>query len=237
MSERGLSNFVAVLIRAAESDFSRVKHETSTAALVDVVCMDRNLGSLRRISRVFEEIELSLRSARSISSSSVAWLEMLLVEVSLRNRDRFGVIWPLLIRHYTETLDDFHSLTYVAERCSGFFSVSHYRQMTVYVCRRVVGLMKIAARMISRDQFSASVVELLAKLFVGRAADPSLVSCSPKLSASSTPSVSACLSDQVTSHLCCFHCCSDSQSPTPAGRSRYVGAADAECRGAAAAAT
>jgi hypothetical protein len=36
----------------------------------------------------------------SASVASCAWLEMLVVETALRNRDRFALLWPTLSMHY-----------------------------------------------------------------------------------------------------------------------------------------
>lgn len=66
---------------------------------------------------------MKMSSARSkavlnITSSSIAWMEMMLVDISLRNRDRFSSIWPSLQRHYSTSLhrDRGFQLSYVAER-------------------------------------------------------------------------------------------------------------------------
>ena len=40
----------------------------------------------------------------ALSAAAVSWLEILLVDVALRNRDRFSVVWPLLRDHYKRTL-------------------------------------------------------------------------------------------------------------------------------------
>lgn len=51
------------------------------------------------------------------SAASIAWLEMLLVEIVLRNRDRFHLCWPYLKYHYTRSLgNSFHKLSYITER-------------------------------------------------------------------------------------------------------------------------
>ena len=51
-----------------------------------------------------------------ISPSSVSWLENLLVETSLRNRDRLFIFWILLSQHYEKTIRDAVVLTYPLER-------------------------------------------------------------------------------------------------------------------------
>ncbi len=50
------------------------------------------------------------------SACSCAWMEMVLVEVSLRNRDRFATIWPVVGRHYCATLNAAAYLSYITER-------------------------------------------------------------------------------------------------------------------------
>jgi hypothetical protein len=52
------------------------------------------------------------------TASSYAWLEMLLIEIALRNRDRFQICWPLLRSHYQRCLSQnvFSKLSYVTER-------------------------------------------------------------------------------------------------------------------------
>lgn len=56
---------------------------------------------------------------KSISTSSLAWLEVVLVEIALRNRDRFHVCWPTLRAHYLRSLgSQSFKLSYVAERYS-----------------------------------------------------------------------------------------------------------------------
>eukprot|EP01037_Dinobryon_pediforme_P019177 gene19177-19550_t len=83
-------------------------------------------------------------------TEKVSWLEMLLVEVALRNRDRFASIWPLLRDHYTRTIGpksvSMANLSYIAER-------------------RVVGLLKVSTRMISREHYAKEILQLLGDVF------------------------------------------------------------------------
>lgn len=51
-----------------------------------------------------------------VSPSSVSWLENLLVETSLRNRDRLFIFWVLLSQHYEKTIQGAVVLTYPLER-------------------------------------------------------------------------------------------------------------------------
>lgn len=102
---------------------------------------------LQRTKSTILDCQGALNSRHSFSSSTVAWLEMVLVEVSLRNRDRFHTFWPILRHHYIRVLSGPHvSLCYVTER-------------------RVLGVLKICTRMISRDNFSGTILELLGRIF------------------------------------------------------------------------
>ncbi|KAJ1390138.1 hypothetical protein B484DRAFT_439804, partial [Ochromonadaceae sp. CCMP2298] len=88
--------------------------------------------------------------ALALSAPTVSWLEMILVEVSLRNRDRFTSFWPILKAHYLRTLTGPHvRLSYTTER-------------------RAAGLLKICTRMISRDHLSGSILEIMGMIFAQR---------------------------------------------------------------------
>jgi hypothetical protein len=50
------------------------------------------------------------------SECSCSWLEMLLADIVLRNRDRFSLIWPTLEQHYKCTLGPNATLNFVTER-------------------------------------------------------------------------------------------------------------------------
>ena len=97
------------------------------------------------------ECEYSVSSPQMFSTSCIAWLEMVLVEVALRNRDRFHALWPLLRNHFIRTLSSPASdcavpLSYVTER-------------------RATGLLKISARMLSREHCADNILDLLGGLF------------------------------------------------------------------------
>ena len=81
------------------------------------------------------------------SPASAAWQENVLVDVALRNRDRFSLLWPVLREHYLRGLNSRRQLTYVVER-------------------RVVAIFKIAERMLSRGEHTKAILSLLASLFV-----------------------------------------------------------------------
>lgn len=84
------------------------------------------------------------------SSNSVAWLEILVSEIALRNRDRIGAkLWPLLASHYRRTIGtNALTLDYALER-------------------RVMGVFRIATRMLARDDhLRDEIMSLLDDLFV-----------------------------------------------------------------------
>jgi len=90
----------------------------------------------------------------SPSDCSRCWLEMILVETALRNRDRFSLLWPHISSHFAKMLGRSHSLS--ARDTVRFDYVTE---------RRVVGIFKIATRMLARKKVSASLLELLGCLF------------------------------------------------------------------------
>lgn len=118
MAEADLAVFVASLVQATES--------ACRPSTLDLVAeADGHAGSsstgasCRKIlvAEVLRRAELSAASPQCRSSASVAWFEMLLVEISLRNRDRFGAVWPILSEHYARTLRERPvPVSYVTER-------------------------------------------------------------------------------------------------------------------------
>ena len=102
------------------------------------------------------------------SESSRCWLEMILVETSLRNRDRFSLLWPIISKHYEKTLGNVNSIGTVT---TGAATEATTRTVDTVVKfdysteRRVVGLFKIATRMLARKKVSSSLLELLGNLF------------------------------------------------------------------------
>jgi len=82
-----------------------------------------------------------------ISPASCAWFELILYEITIRNRDRFHLIWPVLEKHYTKCISNCYILSYPLER-------------------RVISIFKIAIRMLSRDAvLSRSIISLIGGLF------------------------------------------------------------------------
>ncbi|RYG65283.1 hypothetical protein EON64_12245, partial [archaeon] len=107
-----------------------------------------------------------------ISQSSAAWLEMLLVELSLRNRNRFALCWPLLKLHYLRSLAAQPvKLSYVSERYVVYNVVLQFAlsQSLCFVlsfphCRQLTGLLKLVSRMLSREHFAGTMLELLGRV-------------------------------------------------------------------------
>jgi hypothetical protein len=81
-----------------------------------------------------------------VSASSVSWLENILVEASLRNRDRLSLLWDSLSMHYEMTIQNAAILTYSLER-------------------RVTAVFTLSARIINRDVFTAPILEIF-RLFI-----------------------------------------------------------------------
>lgn len=99
----------------------------------------RGLDRLRAIaSREIDELQ-------AVSPSSCAWLEIVLVESALRNRDRFPLLWESMSNHYMSTLSGANVLSYSFER-------------------RVSGILKVATRMISREQVAGPILDVLGAL-------------------------------------------------------------------------
>jgi hypothetical protein len=58
---------------------------------------------MRHALSLASDLKKCTHQLESPSESSAAWLEMILVEVALRNRDRFSSIWSLISSHYART--------------------------------------------------------------------------------------------------------------------------------------
>jgi hypothetical protein len=132
------------------------------------------------VSSLGERLASLCASLPPSGESSCAWLEMQLVDITLRNRDRFALTWQLLDSHYRITLGATASLSYVTERYI-FISI-FVLVIDVNVCfdiyRRLVGLFKIASRMLSRDKFSVPILQLISTLLaVGGDSAASTDSC------------------------------------------------------------
>lgn len=146
----GLSKVSAVTVMPSGDKNSKT---TTEVRLIDDVARRRN-----QVLDLAGETRQQLTAIGSLTWSSAAWLEMLLVEVSLSNRDRFGVVWPLLKTHFSKVLGGSTvSMSYLSER-------------------RLVGLLKISTRMISREQYAETILELLGQLLTRVVASPPFTS-------------------------------------------------------------
>jgi hypothetical protein len=82
--------------------------------------------------------------------ASLAWFEKVIVDVTVRNRDRFNSFFPLLKDHYVQHLSSSlskSSPSYITERC-------------------IEGALKIAERMMDRDGLAHEMVTFLGSMFV-----------------------------------------------------------------------
>ena len=83
------------------------------------------------------------------SRSTRSWFESLFVDASIRNRDRISIVWPVIENHYKFDPSTKTGLCYILER-------------------RVVGLFRIAERVMSRDNLPSPIVDLLRNMFLGQ---------------------------------------------------------------------
>lgn len=116
-----------------------------------------------------------------ISVASASWFEVLLVELVVRNRDRISALWPHLAVHYVRSAVSLSSRS-SPENCIGI-SAAPLLQQPLEVSqrkldkpdlsfnyvdeRRIVGLLKIATKMFSRNQLAPKALNLLHVLLCG----------------------------------------------------------------------
>jgi hypothetical protein len=170
LSESSLDAVLRSLVCVTEckDEAVRALAEAAEAALADVAAVTdtgtEHSGAPERwqAAPFLVECHLALQSRHAYSSASVAWLEMVLVEVSLRNRDRFSSFWPILKHHYIRAL------------CGPSVQLSYVTE------RRVLGILKICTRMISRDHFSGAILELLGRIFARQGSPANSANASQK---------------------------------------------------------
>lgn len=95
-------------IKASEHTSTEKSSHCSVCAGLQAIMGELSGALLRSSSEAF------------VSPSSVTWLENLLVEASLRNRDRLSLFWTMLAQHYETTIKRTVLLTYPLERCGTF---------------------------------------------------------------------------------------------------------------------
>lgn len=179
------------------SDDNDINHKFNDASMGCLLESSGERMEWNNISNLNKVIKSLLKLPKS-STASCAWMEMMLVEATLRNRDRFSILWPIIAGHYIRTLSGTAKLSYTLER-------------------RVSGIFKIATRMISRDQMAGPILDLVGGLFTvsnitytydpppsscnNSSAEKSL--CSSKSSPSSKflPPISTVLLSDVAEHI------------------------------------
>jgi hypothetical protein len=109
MSEFGLRSFVEALMDFTEVMDAHLHDSCGKNDFYLESCKPQMMNNV-------QAINLKIKSSLAVSRSSVAWFEMLLVEISLRNRDRFGTVWPLLSAHYSRILMGSLTFSYITER-------------------------------------------------------------------------------------------------------------------------
>ena len=69
------------------------------------------------INNFYNSLEVSSSHKSFISTASASWLETILTEICLRNRDRFQLCWEILKHHYLKTFGSRGCpLSYITER-------------------------------------------------------------------------------------------------------------------------
>jgi hypothetical protein len=119
------------------------KSEKSSSTLSSFNDSDDFDGIIKQILELYES------TLPHMSRASIAWLELLVVEIAIRNRDRFALLWPILSSHYLRSLGN------TKEICVDYI-----------LERRVTGLLKIAVKMFSREHLTSSIIDVLQNAFV-----------------------------------------------------------------------
>ena len=141
MSESALQDFVVALITMLEME---KPHEiTRRVATSQNEADDVSLVGLQAV------VAACMDRMPPPSESSRCWLEMILVQTTLQNNERFALLWPLISAHYSKMLgrESHVPFDYSTER-------------------RVVGLFKIASKMLgTKKTYSASILALIGSIF------------------------------------------------------------------------
>jgi hypothetical protein len=136
LNENTMSHFFESLIATTETADGFIQLSSNSLEVETILETDKESEDRSRsyVSLVDQNLELvvgtisepllSACARASISASSVSWLENLLIEASLRNRDRLSIFWPSLSLHYETTITNAMVLTYSLERC--VFAIHFY---------------------------------------------------------------------------------------------------------------
>ena len=155
MSETILQDFTISLIAMTEMEIDQTSLSSITLSRSSV-CEDSGIASINKSAEKLEDFISSVsRNIPPPSESSRSWLEMILVETSLRNRDRFSLLWPHISSHYGRTLG----------RLGPTSTPDAIIKFNYTTERRVVGIFKIATRMLARKKVSSSLLDLLGSFF------------------------------------------------------------------------
>ena len=98
MSETILQDFTKSLIVMMEMEEPARVTERSVASEHESPYVEPSLVGLHNL------VSFIAEGIPPPSESSCAWLEMIRVETSIRNRDRFSLLWPLISAHYSKML-------------------------------------------------------------------------------------------------------------------------------------
>jgi hypothetical protein len=148
LGEASLVKLFDALVACAEAPVhaqaAALQRDRSTSAVRGLSQGQGRRAPLEVVASILSSVCQDLPSP---SLPTCAWLEMVLVDTALRNRDRFQLLWPSLEAHYGRTLCGCDAVTYLTER-------------------RVVGVLRVAERMVSRDSLSAPLLALLGRLLI-----------------------------------------------------------------------
>ena len=138
MDEGSLLRLLRQVVTTAEKDPATIAPRGQTPANLNV----------ESVKRVLEDYSATLPG---LSASTISWLEVLMIDIALRNRDRFSLVWPVLSGHYKRTL------------CP---TKGTQLEVNYIVERRVTGLLKLVARMLSRRHLTAAMIAIMKDIFV-----------------------------------------------------------------------
>lgn len=108
--ESALISFVNSLI------FSTERGRPKSPTVFDESVITEDISIVESMSPLQEVVMETINALPSVSFPTETWMEMVLVEIALRNRERFHVLWPVLAAHYRSTLRDCVELSYSSER-------------------------------------------------------------------------------------------------------------------------
>ncbi len=138
LSDGALCNFLMSVIRAGER---KLVH----SALPKVEAVNK-LSAPSCIFGFMEQCNRQLDFSKILSFASASWLEAVLVEVVLRNRDRFNLCWPIVLSHYSSTI------------CDSNFSLSRVAEL------QLNGVLKLSVRLLARENCMSALLDFLGKL-------------------------------------------------------------------------